>query len=117
MMTNIPGDITVLSLTHAKGAELKYWINGANRAAGKQVLTKSGRVEELHQKLADHYGLDLSSPPSASAPVGPPTRDMEIQRRQWNHLRELGEAWKEGPDSFQLCEKQGEYGRNQCLGT
>ena len=32
-MTNI----TVLSLTHVKGAKLKYWINGANWAAGKPV--------------------------------------------------------------------------------
>jgi hypothetical protein len=81
------------------------------------VLTKSSRVEELHQRLADHYRLDLSSPPSASAPVGLPTHDMEIQRRQWTHLEELGEVWKEALDSFQLCKKQGEYGCNQCSGA
>jgi hypothetical protein len=29
-MVNVPHDITILSLNHAKGAELKYWIDGAN---------------------------------------------------------------------------------------
>jgi hypothetical protein len=108
-MLKVPHDITVLSLNHAKGAELKYWIDGANREAGTWVLTKSGKIELLHQKLADHYGLDLLSPLSTNAKAGPPTYDIEIQKRQWSHLRELGEAWKEAPDSFQLCKKQGEY--------
>ena len=71
------------------------------------MLSKAGRVDELRQKLAGHYGLDLSSLPAAPVPAGPPTRDVEIQRRQWDHLRQLGEAWKEAPESFRLCERQG----------
>jgi hypothetical protein len=71
-MPKVPGNITVLTLTHAKGAELKYWIDGANREAGKRALTKSGRVEELRQRLAEHYGLNLSSPPSTLVQAGPP---------------------------------------------
>lgn len=107
-MPNPPSDLTVLTLTHAKGAELKYWIDSVNREAGKRVLTKAGRVDELRQKLAVHYGLDLSSLPSNPVQAGPPSCDVEIQKRQWGHLRELGEAWKRAPDSFQLCERQGE---------
>ena len=106
-MPNTPRDLTVLTLTHATGAQLKYWIDGANREAGKRQLTKVGRVDELRQKLASHYDLDLSTPPSALAPAGPATRDVDIQKRQWSHLRQLGEAWKEAPDSFRLCEGQG----------
>jgi len=81
-----------------------------NREAGKWVLTKAGRVDEIRRKLADYYSLDLSSL-SSSVPVqaGPPTRDMEIQNRQWEHLRELGEEWKLAPDSFWLCGRQGAY--------
>jgi hypothetical protein len=103
-----PTDLTTLTLSRAKGAELKYWIDGANREAGRRVLTKSGKVDELRQKLAAYYGLDLSSPPSDPVQAGPPSCDAEIQKRQWNHLRELGEEWKRAPNSFQLCERQGE---------
>jgi hypothetical protein len=106
-MPTTPSDLTVLTLTHAKGAELKYWIDGMNCEAGKRVLTKAGRVDKLCRKLADYYGLDLSSLPSDAVQAGPPSRDVEIQKRQWGHLRELGEAWKQAPDSFQLCERQG----------
>lgn len=105
-MPDTPRGLTVLTLTHATGAQLKYWIDGANREAGKRVLTKAGRVDELRQKLAGHYGLDLSTLPHNPVQAGPPTRDVEIQKRQWDHLRELGEAWKWAPDSFQLCERQ-----------
>lgn len=106
-MPNTPRDLTVLTLTHATGAQLKYWIDGVNREAGKRILTKAGRVDECRQKLASHYSLDLSTLPSAPAPAGPTTRDVDIQKRQWSHLRQLGEAWKEAPDSFHLCERQG----------
>ena len=106
-MPNTPRDLTVLTLTYATGAQLKYCIDGTNREAGKQVLTKVGRVNKLRQKLTGHYGLNLSSFPAAPVPAGPPARDVEIQRRQWDHLRALGEAWKEAPDSFRLCNKQG----------
>jgi hypothetical protein len=109
-MPNTPTDLTTLTLSHAKGAELKYWIDGANREAGRRVLTKAGKVDELRQKLAVYYGLDLSSLPSDPVQAGPPSCDVEIQKRQWKHLRELGEEWKRAPESFQLCdsERQGE---------
>ena len=85
-MPNSPQDLTVLTLTHTTGAQLKYWIDGANREAGKRVLTKAGRVDKLCQRLAGYYGLDLSSLPAVPVPAGPPACDVEIQRRQWDHL-------------------------------
>ena len=47
-MPKTPSNLTVPSLTHVKGAELRYWIDGMSCEAGKQVLTKAGRVDELH---------------------------------------------------------------------
>ena len=107
--SDTPTDLTALTLSRAKGAELKYWIDGVNREAGRRVLTKAGKVDELRQKLAVYYCLDLSSLPSDPVQAGPPSCDVEIQKRQWKHLRELGEEWKRAPDLFQLCERQGEH--------
>ena len=98
-MPNTPQDLTILTLTHTTGAQLKYWINSVNWEVGKQVLNKTGRVDDLRQKLAGHYGLDLSQLPAVPVPARPSTHDAEIQRRQWDHLRQLGEAWKEAPAS------------------
>ena len=49
-----------MSQAHSMGAQLKFWVNQANTAAGRKVLTKSGRVDDLWQHLAAHYGLDLT---------------------------------------------------------
>lgn len=53
--SDTPTDLTALTLSRAKGVELKYWIDGVNREAGRQVLTKAGKVDELRQKLAVYY--------------------------------------------------------------
>jgi hypothetical protein len=44
-MLSILGDITVLLLTHVKGAKLKCWISKAHCKAEKWLLTKTGRIE------------------------------------------------------------------------
>ena len=59
-----------------------------------RTVRLAGKVDELRQKLAVYYGLDLSSLPS----------DPVIQKRQWEHLREPREAWKHVPNCFRLCE-------------
>ena len=40
-------------------------------AAGRKVLTKSGRVDDLWQHLTTHYGLDLTAAPPAAAVATP----------------------------------------------
>jgi len=104
MPGTLPADVTTLTLAHAKGEQLKFWIDGANREAGTRVLTKGGRVQELRERLAVYYGLDLSAPlPSNAPPAGPSTREMDIHKRQWAHLRNLGAQWESSPETFALC--------------
>ncbi|KAF8060115.1 hypothetical protein FPV67DRAFT_1512705 [Lyophyllum atratum] len=101
-----PTDLNITSLSRAKGDQLKFWIDEANRIAGKRVLTKGGKVDDLRRK-AEYYNLDLSSPPAVPIPAGPPTRDLETQKRQWAHLRGLGNEWSQSRESFQLCKDHG----------
>jgi len=92
-MVTVPADINVLALMSAKGEQLRYWIEGANDIAGRCVLIKTGKVDVLRQRLASYYGLDLSALPETAAEVGPLPLDEHIQRRQWDHLRDLGDKW------------------------
>lgn len=95
--------ITAAQLATAKGSELQYWIEQANADAQKKVLKKSGRVDELRQRLAQYYGINLSpsaedsttvvkSSDTTSQPVF--TIDKEIRMKQWAAVRELGEQWR-----------------------
>ncbi|TCD60124.1 hypothetical protein EIP91_010698 [Steccherinum ochraceum] len=68
-------DITARRLLKAKGSELQYWIELTNEAAReassdgkkrKRVLLKSGKVNELRQRLADYFGFDLVAAASSS---------------------------------------------------
>jgi len=100
-MVTVPPEISVLALTRAKGDQLKHWVSEANKAAGRRVLVKTGRVDILRQQLASYYGLDLSALPETAAKVGPLPLDEHIQRRQWDHLRDLGEKWAKAVDAGQ----------------
>jgi hypothetical protein len=105
-MPKVPGNITVLTFTHAKGAELKYWIDGANREAGKRALTKrqGGGASSAARRTLRPQPVITSLHPRASRT----TCDVEIQKGQWGHPRE---AWKDDPKSFRLCQKSGEWGQ------
>ena len=98
--------ITALSLTGAKGNELMFWIELTNKTAGKRVLSKTGKVKELRQRLAAHYRLDLTSNPETVSACGPLPLDEHIQRHQWDHLRSLGDEWMKATSAgkpFTLC--------------
>lgn len=92
LMPPRPADIDAASLTAASGSQLDFWIQSANRNAGKKLLVKTGKVDVRRQRLADYYGIDLANIP-IPATVGPSTRDKEINLRQWAHLRALGTEW------------------------
>ena len=103
--------ITALSLTGAKGNELKLWIELTNKTTGKRVLSKTGKVEELRHRLAAHYCLDLTSNPETVSAHGPLPLDEYIQRHQWDHLRSLGNEWTEATSTgkpFTLCPGPGQ---------
>jgi hypothetical protein len=102
-------DITAASLLAAGGKELRYWIAKANENADKK-LSKSGKVQELRERLAAHYGLELSAPGQLAPIEGPHTVDEHIQKRQWGYLRALGDEWDSAVRSgrpFRLCEPSG----------
>ncbi|KAF9238397.1 hypothetical protein BU15DRAFT_47812 [Melanogaster broomeanus] len=101
-------EINAASISSAKAAQLKFWIDQVNVAAGKHMLTKSGRVDELKAKLAAYYGLHLSTPvvPLAPIAVGPVSLTVNIQTCQWEYLRKLGDEWEDSVVSgrpFLLC--------------
>jgi hypothetical protein len=101
-MATAPSDLTVLALNNASGDQLKFWVQGVNDAAGKKVLNKLGRVEDLKARLATYYGLDRSCP----AMAGPLPLDKHIQKKQWDHLRDLGDEWARTASTgheFKLC--------------
>ncbi|KAJ7795379.1 hypothetical protein B0H14DRAFT_2620970 [Mycena olivaceomarginata] len=87
-----PADLDATSLTTASGAQLNYWIDAANNGLPKKVLTKTGTVDIRRQRLADYYGIDLSATPVTPS-VGPISRDADITKRQWEHLRAVGAEW------------------------
>jgi hypothetical protein len=89
-MATAPSELTVSTLNGASGDQLWFWIQGVNDAAGKRVLIKSGK-EDLKVRLAAHYGLDCSA--SASVVPGPLLLDKHIQKKQWDHLQDLGHEW------------------------
>ncbi|EKM61809.1 uncharacterized protein PHACADRAFT_191001, partial [Phanerochaete carnosa HHB-10118-sp] len=68
-----PSHITAQSLKSAKGEVLKSWIIAANEAAGvtnyksKTYLSRTGTINELRAKLAEHYNIDLDAPPPDAA--------------------------------------------------
>jgi hypothetical protein len=87
-----PADLDTTSLTTASGAQLNYWIDAANNGLPKKVLTKTGTVDIRRQRLADYYGIDLSATPVTPS-VGPISRDADITKRQWEHLRAVEAEW------------------------
>ncbi|KAJ7877707.1 hypothetical protein B0H14DRAFT_2342242 [Mycena olivaceomarginata] len=87
-----PADLDATSLTTASGAQLNYWIDAANNGLPKKVLTKTGTVDIRRQRLADYYGINLSATPVTPS-VGPISRDADITKRQWEHLRAVGAEW------------------------
>ena len=89
-------DFDVAALSSVTGAQLKFWVDQANAAAGRKALTKLGKVDDLRQQLAVHYHLDLTAAPSAVAPAAPsPSSTLAIQNCQWNALCDLGDKWEE----------------------
>jgi len=113
-MLAVPPDLTVAALNGASGDQLRFWIQGANDAAGTKVLNKSGKVEDLRARLAVHYGLDRAAPTKSVMPTGPVPLDKTIQARQWAHLRDLGHEWAQTAGhghEFKLCvpSKDSEY--------
>lgn len=106
-----------MAVASAKGSELRHWIEQANQQAGRRVLIKSRRVDELRRRLTEHYGLDVkagavaASVTQADLPIAhpsPPDIAADIQQRQWEHLISLGKEWAAAGDSFQLCLEPGE---------
>ncbi|KAK6984581.1 hypothetical protein R3P38DRAFT_3231534 [Favolaschia claudopus] len=95
-----PADLDAASLTSASGAQLNYWIDAVNKDLPKKVLVKTGTVDIRRQRLADYFSIDLSSLPPAPS-IGPISRDTEINKRQWDHLRSLGAEWAEKDKSGQ----------------
>jgi hypothetical protein len=91
----LPNWITLEALRNAKGAELRHWINQANTAAGRKVLTQQGRVNDLRKRLATHYGIDLDATDAPVAPITAPlTVDEDIKARQFAWVRDLGAEWE-----------------------
>ncbi|KAG5640840.1 hypothetical protein DXG03_006871 [Asterophora parasitica] len=87
----LPDGLTVSTLIGAKGAQLRFWIERANAAAGdKKVLKLSGTVGQQRTSLAVYYGLDLTVVPRQDA-IGTPTLDESIRDRQWEDFE--GVEW------------------------
>ncbi|KAJ7020084.1 hypothetical protein C8F04DRAFT_1242222 [Mycena alexandri] len=96
-MASSPTEINAVNLGKATGELLKFWIDEANEniTQKSQRLTKTGKVAELRRKLAVYHNIDLSATPTLSEAVGALTIDESIQKRQWAHLRALGEEWRQ----------------------
>lgn len=110
--SELPDGLTAASLKVARGSEIAFWIAQANAAAGKRLMTKSGRVDDQRQRLAKYYGLDLMDATETSPiSVAPKTREEDIKEHQFSWLRELGDEWSrtaaEGKE-FVLCDRSSE---------
>jgi hypothetical protein len=119
-MPTPPEDVTVKAILGAKGDQLRHWIANANNNAQEQgghkknILASRGKVDDLRTRLAGFYGLDLCSVQDQDIEKAPPdTVNIEIQKKQWAHLRDLGQEWDRSVSSgepFLLCErKSGEF--------
>jgi hypothetical protein len=97
-MVAVPSDVTISLLLGAKTKDLHFWIKQANTAAGRRVLTLQGTVDVLRGKTGIVLGLDLTTTTSNLKPepfvVGLVSMDLELQRKQWAYLRELGREWE-----------------------
>ncbi|KAJ6622407.1 hypothetical protein B0H10DRAFT_1944585 [Mycena sp. CBHHK59/15] len=105
-MPPCPTDLDVTSLTSTSGSQLDFWIDAANRNAGKKALVKTGKVNVRRNRLVDYYGLDLSNIPVTPS-IGPIPRDKAINKMPWAHLRTLGAEWAAKTSTgipFQLVE-------------
>ncbi|KAK6995649.1 hypothetical protein R3P38DRAFT_3223598 [Favolaschia claudopus] len=109
-----PADLDAASLTNASGAQLDHWITAVNQALPKKALIKTGTVDVRRRRLADFFNIDLSSLPAAPS-VGPVSRDAEINKRQWEHLRSLGAEWAEKDTAFRLVPEIPSTHLNQSL--
>ncbi|GJE89367.1 hypothetical protein PsYK624_054660 [Phanerochaete sordida] len=95
---------TARELVDASKAQLECWIKEINSAAGKKVMNTSAQTKDvLHERLATHLGLDTSpaavkqeieAKQHAAVAAGPLTLEREIQRRQWAHVRSMGDKWR-----------------------
>ncbi|KAF9231257.1 hypothetical protein BU15DRAFT_68487 [Melanogaster broomeanus] len=90
-------EVNAASISSAKVTQLKFWIDQVNMAAGKCMLTKSGRVDKLKAKLTAYYDLHLSTPVVPLAPIaaGPVSLTVNIQTCQWEYLHKLGDEWED----------------------
>ncbi|EED78054.1 predicted protein [Postia placenta Mad-698-R] len=91
-----PSAPSVVDLTSAKRVQLRHWIDAINQNAGKKLIVLLGKVDELREHVARHYGLNLTQAIEPVSPAsGPRPINEEIQRRQWAHLRDLADEWRE----------------------
>jgi hypothetical protein len=90
-------DIAVSLLLGMKTKDLLFWIKQTNFATGEKVLTQQGTVKVLHEKLAAHYNIDLTTPTptdSSRAVPGLFSMNLQLQCNQWAHLQALGKEWE-----------------------
>lgn len=96
-----PDGLTVPAVIAAKGDQLRYWIDAANKvakAAGQPVIKKKQLVDTLRNCLAAHYGLDLSVI-HVDVVIGPAPVNRAIINAQWGHLRSMAGAWSTAAES------------------
>ncbi|KAF8834969.1 hypothetical protein BDN67DRAFT_1043586 [Paxillus ammoniavirescens] len=97
MVNHLPG-FNAATVSTAMAAQLKFWIDKVNVAAGRKVLMKVGRVDDLRHKLTAHYGLDLSTPVISNIPTAiSPASTLDIQNHQWDYLRDLATSGRSVP--------------------
>lgn len=96
-------ELTSRDVAEGTKLQLEYWIKEINKVAGKKLLNVSAKnKEELRTRLAQHLDLDISDAAvkreidAVHLPAtGPPTQGHEIQRRQWAHMRNIGQRWRQ----------------------
>ena len=106
IMVATPLELTISALNCVLGNQLRFWIQCVNDGAGKKVLNKSGKVEDLWTRLVTHFGLNRTAPMVTDAPNSPLPLDKHIWKQQWDHLQQLGHKWVQIPCArceFKLC--------------